>query len=154
MGRGLEAHPQRPLFGNLMSKLFGFAELGVCFLVSMNPNWNIDAYTRLVYHYLFKQPIQTIVLNREEADLHAENARKAAEEQAQQEAEAGIDQEDEEAVNLRNRYSGEAEQNITHEKEVKEEENSQNEIESDRHRLIARAERDGSEGHIGHEKTD
>ena len=70
----------------------------------MNPNWNIDAYTRLVYHYLFKQPIRTIVLNREEADLHAENIKKAAEEQVEKEVDEKEHEETEEAENLRDRH--------------------------------------------------
>lgn len=77
--RGLEENQNRPLFPNFMSKLFGFLELVVCFFVSMSPNWNIDAYIKVVYHYVFRNAVRDRVLAMDAAEqvrLHEEEIEK------------------------------------------------------------------------------
>lgn len=76
VAEALRNHPSPPVLNILASRpvryLCMLCELQICFLTSILPHWSVEAYTRVVYHKVFKNHI---VREREER-LKEEEERK------------------------------------------------------------------------------
>lgn len=74
--RALQAHPQEPLFEGIKGWVMSIVEIVVGFIFSLPPNWNLDSYIRIVYHFLLKRQIVETVQARDEAKIMEEDERR------------------------------------------------------------------------------